>query len=67
MCRWGTDANPRDLSRLQPYVDANLAIADFRPSGYLLAFFACRFSLSVFWAGFFSMLFFVFLSLLAML
>src|SRR5438067_312460 len=36
-----------------------------RPS-YLFAFLACRFSFSVFWAGFFSMLFFVFLSLLVM-
>jgi len=33
---------------------------------YFLVFFACRFSFSVFCAGFFSMAFFVFLSLLAM-
>ena len=35
-------------------------------SGYFLAFLACRFSFSVFCAGFFAMLFFVFLSLVAM-
>jgi hypothetical protein len=34
--------------------------------GYFFAFFACRFSFKVFCAGFFSMLFFAFLSLLAM-
>ena len=33
---------------------------------YFLAFLAARFSFSVFWAGFFSMLFFVFLSFVAM-
>ncbi len=33
--------------------------------GYFFAFLACRFSFSVFWAGFFPMVFFVFLSLLA--
>jgi hypothetical protein len=34
--------------------------------GYFFAFLACRFSFNVFCAGFFSMLFFVFLSLVAM-
>ncbi len=34
--------------------------------GYFFAFLACRFSFKVFCAGFFSMLFFAFLSLLAM-
>lgn len=34
-----------------------------RVVGYFFAFLACRFSFSVFLAGFFSMLFFVFLSL----
>jgi hypothetical protein len=37
-----------------------------RPAGYFFAFLACRFSFSVFCAGFFSMLFLVFLSLVAM-
>jgi hypothetical protein len=32
-----------------------------------LSFLACRYSFSVFWAGFFSMLFFEFLSFVAML
>jgi hypothetical protein len=35
-------------------------------SAYFFALLACRFSFSVFCAGFFSMLFFVFLSLVAM-
>jgi hypothetical protein len=35
-------------------------------AGYFLAFLACRFSFSVFCAGFFAMLFFAFLSLVAM-
>ena len=34
--------------------------------GYFLFFFASRFSFSVFWAGFFAMLFFAFLSFVAM-
>jgi hypothetical protein len=46
----------------QEYADAEEQI----PGRYFLAFLACRFSFSVFSAGFFSMLFLVFLSLVAM-
>jgi hypothetical protein len=40
--------------------------SDLWRGGYALFFFAWRFSFSVFWAGFFAMLFFEFLSFVAM-
>ena len=52
---------------LEPDLNGFWAVGLLRRRCYFFAFLACRFSFSVFCAGFFSMLFFVFLSLVAML